>query len=323
MKMLVYMNIERTVVLMKGFIVICCILLSGSNNLSGQYKTVAELAEILSSDEFEGRKPGSEGMRKATAFVEDYFRSLGVAPFFNDSYLDTLNVYGAESYNIVGILNKESPLDEYILIGAHLDHLGRSFPDTASIYNGANDNASGVTAVLKVAEELLKHEFSRKVLVVAFTGEESGLVGSRHLAKRLKSAEIPLSFMINFEMIGVPLSAGPGKVYITGFNMSDFAVVSNTMLNEEFIVFEEVETRMGLFRRSDNYPFYMEFNIPSHTVSTFDFRNYPYMHNVLDEFSQLDIPHMETIIDKMTRLIIALLQSEAEITIEEKVEQVM
>jgi Zn-dependent M28 family amino/carboxypeptidase len=305
----------------KKFILICCILLAGGITLSGQYKTVGELAEILSSDEFEGRRPGTEGMRKATEFVEEYFRSIGVKPFFNDSYLDTLDVYGTESYNIVGILNRESYSDEYILIGAHLDHLGKSYPDTTSIFNGANDNASGVTAVLKVAEELLKHEFDKKVLVVAFTGEESGLVGSRHLAKRLKSAEISLSYMINFEMIGVPLSVGPGKVYITGFDMSDFAEVSNTLLKEEFIVFEENEIRMGLFRRSDNYPFYLEYNIPSHTVSTFDFRNYPYLHNVLDEFSQLDIPHMENIIDKMTRLITALLQSDAEIKLKAEVEE--
>jgi Zn-dependent M28 family amino/carboxypeptidase len=303
------------------FIFICCFFLACSITLSGQFKTVGELAEILSSDEFEGRRPGTEGMRKATGFVEEYFRSIGVKPFFNDSYLDTLDVHGAESYNVVGILNRESPSDEYILIGAHLDHLGKSYTDTTAIFNGANDNASGVTAVLKVAEELLKHEFSKKVLVVAFTGEESGLVGSRHLAKRLKSAEIPLSYMINFEMIGVPLSAGPEKVYITGFDMSDFAEVSNTLLNEEFIVFEEIENRMGLFRRSDNYPFYLEFNIPSHTVSTFDFRNYPYYHNVLDEYSRLDIPHMENIIDKMTRLITALLHSEAEIKLKVEVEE--
>jgi Zn-dependent M28 family amino/carboxypeptidase len=307
----------------KNFVIICFILLAGSSTLSGQYKTVSELAEILSSDEFAGRRPGTEGMRKATTFVEQYFRSLGVMPFFNGSYLDTLDIYGTESYNVVGILNHESPSDEYILIGAHLDHLGKSFSDTTLIYNGANDNASGVTAVLKVAEELLKYDLNKKVLVVAFTGEESGLLGSRHLAKRLKSAEIPLSYMINFEMIGVPLTAGPGIVYITGFDTSDFAEVSNTLLNEEFIIFEEVETRMGLFRRSDNFPFYAEYNIPSHTVSTFDFRNYPYLHNVLDEFSQLDIHHMETIIDKMTRLIIALLQSDAEITLKKEVEQVL
>jgi Zn-dependent M28 family amino/carboxypeptidase len=307
----------------KILILIFLIPFTGSCTLSAQYKSVAELAEILSSDEFEGRRPGTEGMRKAASFVEGYFRDIGVAPFFNGSYLDTLDVHGAESYNVVGILNQESLSDEYILIGAHLDHIGKSYPDTLLIYNGANDNASGVTAVLKVAEELLKHEFNKKVLVAAFTGEESGLVGSRHLAKRLKSAGITLSYMINFEMIGVPLTAGPGIVYKTGYGKSDFAEVSNTLLDEEFIIFEEIETAMNLFRRSDNYPFYVEFNIPSHTVSTFDFRNFPYMHNVLDEFSQLDIPHMETIIEKMNSLILALLQSEAKITLLEEVEQVL
>lgn len=306
----------------KSFFVICCVLLIGSGILSGQTKSVAELAEILSSDEFEGRKPGTEGMRKAKAFVEEYLKSLGVQPFFNDSYFDTLDVYGIESYNVVGIINPEVQSDEYILIGAHLDHLGKSYPDNTSFYNGANDNASGVTAMLKIAGELMEYEFNRKVLVVAFTAEESGLVGSKHLAKRLKADSINLAYMINFEMVGVPLSIGPEKVYITGFDISDFAEVSNTLLNEKFIVFEEAETSRGLFRRSDNYPFFLEFNIPSHTVSTFDFRNYQYMHNVLDEFSQLDIPHMEIIIDKMTRLIVALLQTGTEINLKQQVEQV-
>lgn len=306
----------------KSIFIICCVLLAGSSVLCGQTKSVAELTEILSSDEFEGRKPGTEGMRKAKAFVEEYLKSLGVQPFFNDSYYDTLDVYGTESYNIVGIINPEVQSDEYILIGAHLDHLGRGYPDTTSFYNGANDNASGVAAVLKIAGELMEYEFNRKVLVAAFTAEESGLVGSRHLAKRLKADSINLSYMINFEMIGVPLTIGPEKVYITGFDISDFAEVSNSLLNEKFIVFEEAESSRGLFRRSDNYPFFLEFNIPSHTVSTFDFRNYSYMHNVLDEFSELDIPHMEAIIDKMTRLIITLLQTGSEINLIQQVEQV-
>ena len=277
--------------------------------------STAEIVKKLSSDEFEGRKPGSIGMDKASLYVESYFKEIGLQPMFNDSYRDSVLVYGKESYNIIGIINSNSPSDEYILIGAHLDHLGKRKYGTDTIYNGANDNASGVTAVLQIAKELKNHKFTKKVIVSIFTGEESGLIGAKHLAKKLKLNSIPLSYVINFDMIGNPLLSAPSKIYISGYDRSDFSDVANSLLEEEFVKFEQVDRDYGLFRCADNYPFYLEYNIPSHTISTFDFRNFKFLHHVKDEYSQLDIEHMEKIIAKSTKMIVELLERNATITL--------
>lgn len=283
------------------------------NSDNKKLKTTAELVNILSSDSLEGRYIGDSSFERAAKFVENYLKLIEVKPFFNGSYRDTLTIFRYHSFNVVGIIENRNSINDYILIGAHLDHLGKMDSMTDSIFNGANDNASGVTAVLQIARELKKYKFDKKVIIALFTGEEFGLKGSKHLAQKLKNANINLSYVINFEMIGTPLSSFPENVYITGFNRSNFGEVANNVLGDEFIVSNGAEFSDGLFGASDNYPFYLEFKIPSHTISTFDFKNYKYYHSVSDEYSQLNIQHMDYIIQKTSKLLIKLLQENSEI----------
>jgi bacterial leucyl aminopeptidase len=278
-----------------------------------KFKTTAQLVNILSSDSLEGRYIGDSGFERAAKFVENYLKLIEVKPFFNGSYRDTLTIFKYHSFNVVGVIENEKSVNEYILIGAHLDHLGKMDSQTDSIFNGANDNASGVTAVLQIARELKKYKFDKKVIIAIFTGEEFGLKGSKHLAQKLKKANINLSYMINFEMIGTPLSSFPENVYITGFNRSNFGEVANNVSGDEFIVSNGAEFSDGLFGASDNYPFYLEFKIPAHTISTFDFKNYEYFHSVSDEYSHLNVQHMDYIIQKTSKLLIKLLQENSEI----------
>jgi len=283
------------------------------NSDNKKLKTTAELVNILSSDSLEGRYIGDSSFERAAKFVENYLKLIEVKPFFNGSYRDTLTIFRYHSFNVVGIIENRHSINDYILIGAHLDHLGKMDSMTDSIFNGANDNASGVTAVLQIARELKKYKFDKKVIIALFTGEEFGLKGSKHLAQKLKNANINLSYVINFEMIGTPLSSFPENVYITGFNRSNFGEVANNVLGDEFIVSNGAEFSDGLFGASDNYPFYLEFKIPSHTISTFDFKNYKYYHSVSDEYSQLNIQHMDYIIQITSKLLIKLLQENSEI----------
>jgi len=119
----------------------------GTFNSGSQFMTTSEMVRILSSDDFEGRQPGTPGFGKAAVFIENYMRELRIKPFFNNSYFDTLSVFGTRSYNIVGVIESRQSTGDYILLGAHLDHLGKMPSKTDSVYNGANDNASGVNAV--------------------------------------------------------------------------------------------------------------------------------------------------------------------------------
>jgi bacterial leucyl aminopeptidase len=301
---------------MKKFLIIflfTIIFVSCQNSDNKKLKTTAELVKILSSDSLGGRYIGDSSFEKAAEFAENYLRVIDVKPFFNGSYRDTLTIFRYHSFNLVGIIENRHSINEYILIGAHLDHLGKFDSQKDSIFNGANDNASGVTAVLQIARELKKYKFDKKVIIALFTGEESGLKGSKHLAQKLKKANINLSYVINLEMIGTPLTSFPENVYITGFNRSNFAEVANKLSGDQFIVSNGTEFSDALFGASDNYPFFLEFKIPSHTISTFDFVNYKYFHSVSDEYSQLNNQHMDFIIQRTGKLIIRLLQENSEI----------
>jgi len=272
-----------------------------------------QVVEVLASDSVEGRKPGTPGMEKAIRFVENKLQEAGVQPFFEEGYKDTLYPRGVESYNLVGIIGDREKENDYILVGAHLDHLGKTYYKEDSIYNGANDNATGVAAVLYTARVLSKLEFEKNIIIVVFTAEEWGLLGADHLGRKLKKMGIKLSYMINFEMLGKPLTSSPGKVYISGYKMTDFAAVSNQLLGEEFITYEKLDDYYNIFRLADNYPFYQTFEVPSHTICAYDFNNDPYYHHVDDEVENIDYQHLSDVIEKSSLLVKMLLESSAEI----------
>ena len=272
------------------------------------------IVEKLSSDEFEGRKPGTEAYDLTVKYVSEFLESNMIKAYNQGGYKDTCEVKGKVSYNIVGLIGQRDPNRKHILIGAHLDHLGISRNKSDSIYNGANDNASGVTAVLQIAKVLNKYKFEQNIIIALFTGEESGLVGSKHLAKKLKAEGINLSYMLNFEMIGKTLTSGANQVYITGFDKSNCAEKVNKILDRDFVVFLPAEIPYMLFRRSDNAPFYNEFGVPCHTISTFDFENYQHYHKVSDEVSELDVINMNQIINSSTLFISKFLLEKTEIT---------
>jgi Zn-dependent M28 family amino/carboxypeptidase len=303
--------------------VFACSDTSNSKKLSQKLKTTSELVQIISSDSMQGRYPGTIGFEKAVDFVENYMKILEIKPFINGSYRDTLSVFDAKSYNLVGVLESKEPVNDYILLGAHLDHLGahldpakKAEEQSDTIYNGANDNASGVVVILQIAKELKKYKFDKNIIIAFFTGEEYGKWGSEHLAKRLNKNNIKLSYVLNFDMVGVPQTHTPKSVGMTGFYISDFEEVSNKLLNEEFVNHPNDATDHLAFFRSDNSSFYTEYKIPSHNISTYEGRDqYPFYHDVQDEFSKLNIQHMDTIIAKTTKLIIRLLETNSIITL--------
>lgn len=273
-----------------------------------------EIISQLASDKFQGREPGTEGYESTLSYVESLLRKNKIKPYFKDSYRDTMTINGAVSANIVAVIGNQDPARKTILIGAHLDHLGLSRNSPDSIYNGANDNASGVTAVLQVAKVLNNFSFDQNIIVALFTGEESGLLGSKHLAERLKKENLNLAYMLNFEMIGKTLTTGSNQVYITGFSKSDCAAKMNVIVSTEFVKYLPAEIQYSLFSRSDNFAFYQKFGVPSHTISTFDFQNYDYYHQESDEVKLLDIDNMNRVINTATFIISQLLRNDVELT---------
>ena len=186
---------------------------------------IAAALKYLSSDELEGRETGTEGIEKAAQYIEEIFEKHGVKPFF-DTYRDSFTVQEKPGFNVVGLVEGTDPKlkQEYIIIGAHYDHVGRAKAvDGDDLANGANDNASGTTAVLELAKFFADRPQKRSMLFTLFSAEELGLVGARELAKSLKAENIDLYTMFNIEMIGVPMQGRDYKAYLTGFDASNLA----------------------------------------------------------------------------------------------------
>ncbi|TQD34356.1 M20/M25/M40 family metallo-hydrolase [Haloflavibacter putidus] len=263
-----------------------------------------ETLTYLASDELEGRKTGTEGIEKAAVYMENIFTESKLQPFFT-TYRDSFKVKGQTGYNLVALKEGNDPelKEEYIVLGAHYDHIGKVKKDVDGdfIANGANDNAAGTTAVVALAKQFAQIETKRSILFVLFSAEEEGLEGSKHLAKKLDEAETDIYVLLNFEMIGVPLKGESYQAYLTGYEKSNLAEKFNHYAGEKVLGFFPKAQEFQLFKRSDNYPFYKYLNIPAQSLSTFDFSNYDYYHHVKDESDLMDFAHMRKLIESMSR----------------------
>ena len=265
-------------------------------------ENVIKTLSYLTSDELEGRDSGSEGIEKAAVYLENLLKENGVKPYFK-TYRDTLSNFDKPAFNIVGFIEgtDKKLKNEFVVIGAHYDHIGmlQNGVNGDVIVNGANDNATGTTAVAEVAKYFAKFKNNkRSILFVFFSAEEKGLLGSKHLAAKLKEQKMDLYFMFNFEMIGVPMKDKGMDFYLTGFGKSNMATTMNEYAGEKLVGYLPIETKYMLFRASDNYPFFTEFNVPAQTVSTFDFENFQFYHQPDDEFELMDTKHMTNVISK-------------------------
>ena len=280
----------------------CAVKQQPDKKYAATQESVANTLQFLSSDELAGRDTGSEGLEKAAVFLEDIMARNNLKPYFT-TYRDTLSNFNKPAYNIVGWLEGNDPKlkNEFVVIGAHYDHIGTGLSKVAgdTIFNGADDNATGTTAVTELVNYFGKGKTNkRSILFCFFSAEEKGLLGSKHLAEKLHAAGFNIYTMLNFEMIGVPLG-GATEAYMTGMGRSNMADKLNEYAGRKIIGSNEFEMKYQLFRASDNYPFFTEFNVPSHTVSTTEMTTFPYYHQPGDEFENMDTAHMTSFINLM------------------------
>ena len=251
----------------------------------------------LANDSMQGRKAGTEGIEKAAKYIEGQFKKIGLKYFNNNSFRQTFNYKNKRSrnqeelklFNVIGFLEGNEKKDEIVVISAHYDHLGMKSTGSGDlIFNGANDNATGVAAVLTLAEYFKsKNNNSRSILFIAFTAEEMGLVGSNYFGKTI-SAESSVAG-INIEMIGKESPFGPNTAWLTGFQRSNFGkIIQKNLSSSEFKIYPDPFISYRLFFRSDNASF-ARLGIPAHTFSTSPMDKDLDYHKVTDEASTLNM----------------------------------
>ncbi len=296
---------------MKNIFLLFIISLSSSINAQNSNSIITKskvrtVINTLASNDMEGRQVFTPGIDKAAAYIASEYKKIRLTPYSNSiSSPDSLTYYQKFYYkndkrkelsNVVGIIEGKSKKDEYVVFSAHYDHLGIDPSNKKdSIYNGANDDASGVTAVILLAEYYKKLNNNERTLIfVTFTGEEGGGWGSRYFSQQINPEKVIAMF--NIEMIGTESNWGKNSAYITGYEKSDFGKILQKNLNKsKFQFYPDPYTRENLFYRSDNATL-AYLGVPAHTISTSKMNSEPHYHQADDEVSTLDLANMTEII---------------------------
>jgi Zn-dependent M28 family amino/carboxypeptidase len=290
---------------------------------------VLESLSALAHDSMMGRRTGTEGAARAARFIAARMQTIGLTPAGDSGFIQrvplaritrnnrpalallsgpgALDTIPAEQRvtdaNVIGLIRGSDPelREEAILVGAHFDHIGIVTPVAGdSIANGADDDASGVVAVLEIARALAHGPAPRRtVIFAAFTGEEMGGLGSRHY---MANPPMPLErtvAQLQIEMIGRPdsLVGGHGRAWLTGYERS---TMGPSFAAAGLAVHADPRPDQSFFTRSDNIRF-ARAGIPAHTLSSFNLhRDY---HRPSDEVTTIDIPHMTAVIDIAIRAV--------------------
>ena len=297
-----------------------------------EIEDVREELMVLADDSMQGRLTGTAGMTRAARYLASRLADFDVIPAGEDPYLQhfpmawtteggrrglrLLNAWAdttaiprdqrARGINVVGVIpGRDAELaQQVVLIDAHYDHIGtagQGFCRAAgadTVCNGADDDASGVVAVLEIAREFQRGPLPKRTVVFLLTtGEEVGLLGTRWY---IDHPVQPLERMVanlEIEMIGRPdsLAGGGGKAWLTGYERSTMG----DMLSAAGIeIVADPRPSQNFFERSDNIAFAMK-GIPAHTLSSFNL--HADYHTARDDASRIDYGHMTAVIRAAVR----------------------
>ncbi|MEO6866334.1 MAG: M20/M25/M40 family metallo-hydrolase [Gemmatimonadaceae bacterium] len=284
---------------------------------------VRAVMSVLADDSLEGRMTGSRGSAKAATFIAQQMGAVGLVAAGDSGFFQrvpialtrrsngqerltlvtdfaALDKFPADQrrpgVNVVGMIRGSDTVlaKEVVLVDAHYDHLGIGKPVNGdSIYNGADDDASGTTAVVEIARSIAAGPPpKRTILFVATTGEEVGLLGTRWFIEHPPVSLRSIVSNLEIEMIGRPdsLAGGRGRAWLTGYERSTMGAMFTAA---GLPIVPDARPTQHFFERSDNIA-YAQMGIPAHTLSTFNLHTD--YHRPSDELSRIDFNHMTRVI---------------------------
>ena len=283
---------------------------------------VRRLLTALADDSMEGRGTGTRGSAKAARLIANEMRTIGLEPAGDSGYFQRLPVavvtgprrtrptlfssfkaldtVAAETrrtaVNVLGVLRGSDPVlrDSVILVDAHYDHIGMGTPVRGdSIFNGADDDASGTVAVIEIARAMSSGPRPRRtVIFAATTGEEIGKLGARWYIMHPVAPIRSMTANLEIEMIGRPdsLAGGAGRAWLTGFERSTMGAM---FAAAGLPIGPDKRPEQSFFTQSDNIAF-AQAGIPAHTLSSYNMHSD--YHEVTDDASHVDFAHMTSVI---------------------------
>ena len=259
---------------------------------------------FLADDKLEGRKTGTQGEKLAAKYISERFKKLnlsdkGTKNYYQDFYFGNNNNPHEEiefnkdsdnsqihARNVVGFLDNGG--SNTVVIGAHYDHLGYGeesslyFGDEVLIHNGADDNASGTSLLLDLANRLSSKELKSNYLFIAFSGEEMGLLGSNYFLKNPTVSKDEINYMINMDMVG--RLNEENKLSVSGVGSAKiFKQIVNSN-NSNFNLVEFRSSSTSSFGSSDHASFYYE-DIPVLSFFTGQHEDY---HKPSDDYDKIN-----------------------------------
>ena len=217
---------------------------------------------------------------------------LGKSNVSQYSVKATQRIESLKMINVVGQLEGKTKPDERVVFSGHYDHIGiLQSVDGDSIANGADDDASGTTAVIELARYYKKlNNNNRTLIFAAFTAEEIGGFGSQYFSKQLNPDKVVAMF--NIEMIGKPSKWGENFAFITGYERSDFGeILKKNLAGTKFEFKPDPYPEQNLLYRSDNATL-ARLGVPAHTISTDQIDIDQLYHSVNDEVESLDVKNI-------------------------------
>jgi hypothetical protein len=272
---------------------------------------------VIAHDSMGGRRAASRGALLTAAYLAHELERFGITPAGEDGFFQPVpfvritTVRGerltlpslvpedsvradrmTEGRNVIGLLRGSDPelRDEVVVVGAHFDHVGTGQPFRGdSIYNGADDDASGTVAVLELARMLAAGPAPKRTIVfLLVTAEEMGILGARYFVEHATVALDRVVANLQIEMIGRPDEAvgGAGTVWLTGDERSTMGAMFRAA---RLPVVPDPRPQQRFFQRSDNIAF-ARAGIPAHTLSSFGLHED--YHRPSDEIETIDWTHM-------------------------------
>jgi Peptidase family M28 len=285
---------------------------------------VREIVAVLASDSVEGRRTGTPGSARAARFLAQRMRSYGLEAAGDSNFFqkvpyeayqgpegemlrlagpggnDSIPATPVTDYNLIGLIRGSDPSvrDQAVVLGAHFDHMGIGKPvEGDSIYNGADDDASGVAVVMAAARALAQAPPRRSVIILLTSGEEFGVLGTQWYLAHPTFALNRTVADLQVEMVGRPdsLAGGVGKLWLTGYERS---TMGESFARAGIPVVSDPRPDFRFFERSDNIVFALE-GIPAHTLSSFSLHTD--YHKPSDEVDRIDFFHLQQAADHVIR----------------------
>jgi len=276
---------------------------SASLAQSTQKSTLLNDLSVLSHDSLQGRRTGSAGIKKAADYIASRYKEIGLSTFESGLY-QPFKVWSGKdndslsAKNIIGYIKGSKSPEKYIIITAHYDHLGQIGD---KIFNGADDNASGVGGLLELAKKFSKQKPKNTIIFVAFDAEEMGLKGAYYFVKNLPVKKENILLNLNMDMVS---RNAKKEIYICGtFYNPNLKTILAEAASSKLVNIKYGHDNPAIWKNSEDWtfssdhgPFYKQ-GIPFLYYGVEDHEDY---HRDTDDYSKIDEAFYTSVVEQIS-----------------------